>query len=260
MSYSIFDYTRAWFNYAFDNPDKVKPIHHAVYYYALEHCNRLGWKEKFGLPTGLAMEATGIKSYNTFKKALDGLEAMGFFLVIIRSQNQYQANVIALSKNDTARDRSLDKSIINHSSNHCYINEQISDSIIIPYTSRPLDQKPYTVFRPPSIEEVYQLMIEKKLKKEQAEIESEGFVSYYDSIGWKVGKDKNMVNWKSAVTGWINRMKEFNSSNKNNSPKNSHENVKNDNPEGRKIGRTSEEAFNNLSNSEGFTVDREEIL
>jgi len=33
---------------------------------------------------------------------------------------------------------------------------------------------------------------------------SEGFIDFYDSKGWKVGKNK-MVSWRSALSGWIKR-------------------------------------------------------
>lgn len=37
-------------------------------------------------------------------------------------------------------------------------------------------------------------------------VDPESFFNHYDSIGWKVGKNKTkMQNWKSAVSGWFNR-------------------------------------------------------
>jgi hypothetical protein len=33
------------------------------------------------------------------------------------------------------------------------------------------------------------------------------FFNYYESIGWKVGKNP-MKNWKSAISGWMNRNKQ----------------------------------------------------
>jgi hypothetical protein len=63
-------------------------------------------------------------------------------------------------------------------------------------------------FVPPTIEEC----IEHSNNKD----ESEKFINYYESNGWKVGKNK-MVNWKSALTGWIKRGSEF-TGNSNNKP------------------------------------------
>jgi biotin operon repressor len=40
-------------------------------------------------------------------------------------------------------------------------------------------------------------------------IEAEKFWHYYESNGWKVGKNK-MKNWKSALTGWIKRSQQYN--------------------------------------------------
>lgn len=60
----------AWFGFAFKNPEKISPNHAAVYFFAIEVCNRLGWKEKFSFPSAHAMEAVGIRSYNTYIKTL----------------------------------------------------------------------------------------------------------------------------------------------------------------------------------------------
>lgn len=56
-------------------------------------------------------------------------------------------------------------------------------------------------FAPPSIEEILSHLTEKGYPYK---IEAEKFWNYYESNGWKVGKNK-MKNWKSAATGWIQR-------------------------------------------------------
>lgn len=61
------------------------------------------------------------------------------------------------------------------------------------------------VFIPPTLEQVYTEMCN-KTDEYNAQIQSERFMSYYDSNGWMVGKNK-MKNWKSSVAGWINRNK-----------------------------------------------------
>ena len=55
-----YELSRAWFNFCFENPDKVNPNHSAIYFFAIEHCNRLGWKDKFGFPSQMAMEAVAV--------------------------------------------------------------------------------------------------------------------------------------------------------------------------------------------------------
>ena len=113
-----YELSRNWFDFCFDNPDKVKPNHTALYFFTVEHCNRLGWKPKFGLPTEMAKEAIGIKSYNTYKATLNDLIDFGFIIMIERSKNQYSANIIALSNFDKALDKApdkaLDKALIKH--------------------------------------------------------------------------------------------------------------------------------------------------
>lgn len=54
-------------------------------------------------------------------------------------------------------------------------------------------------FSPPSIDEVEQYLIDKKIlsPKENAQ----KFHSFYEAKGWMIGKNK-MKNWKSAVNTW----------------------------------------------------------
>ncbi len=113
-----YDLSRAFINFSFENPTKIKPNHYALYFFAIEQCNRLGWKKQFGLPTTMAMEAIGIKSYNTYIKTFDELEAFSFFKVLERSKNQYSSNIIELSKFDKALDKALDKAFIKHDTKH----------------------------------------------------------------------------------------------------------------------------------------------
>lgn len=106
---------RNFWDFAFANPEKIKPNHCAVYCFAVEHCNRLGWKEKFGFPTEMVKDAVGIASYNTYIKTLNELVEFGLIVMIQKSINQYSACVIALSKFDEAHNKALDEATIKHS-------------------------------------------------------------------------------------------------------------------------------------------------
>ncbi|MBF7090485.1 hypothetical protein IUY40_02855 [Flavobacterium sp. ALJ2] len=110
-----FKLMRDFWDYAFKNPEIIKPNHCAIYAFAVEHCNRLGWKEKFGFPTSMVLDAVGIKSYSVYKKSFDELVDFGFFEVIEYSKNQYSANIIALKENSKALDKALDKAFVKHS-------------------------------------------------------------------------------------------------------------------------------------------------
>jgi uncharacterized phage protein (TIGR02220 family) len=111
---NYFELCRAWWDFAFENPEKIKPNHSALYLFAVEHCNRLGWKSKFGLPTEMAKDAIGIRSYRTYINTLRDLVQWGLITMVEKSQNQYSANIIALAKFDKSIDRSLDKAMIKH--------------------------------------------------------------------------------------------------------------------------------------------------
>jgi hypothetical protein len=114
LTLDIFKLYRNFWDFAFENPEKIKPNHIAIFSFAIEHCNRLGWKKKFGLPSTMTMEAVGIKSYNTYISAFNELVQYGFIELIEKSKNQYSSNIIALSNNFKANDKALDKAFIKH--------------------------------------------------------------------------------------------------------------------------------------------------
>ena len=84
----IYKLNRYFWDFAFNNTGKIKPNHIAVYQFAIEHCNRLGWKKQFGFPTSMVLDAVGIKSYSVYKTTFDDLVTFGFFDVIEYSKNQ----------------------------------------------------------------------------------------------------------------------------------------------------------------------------
>jgi len=130
MKLNGYELSRKWFDFCFTNPELITPLHTALYMFAVEHCNRLGWKEKFGLPTEMAKEAIGVKSWHTYIKAFNDLVDWKFFILIERSKNQYSSNIIALIKYDEALDEALDKALTKHISKQLRSTYQSNDSII----------------------------------------------------------------------------------------------------------------------------------
>ncbi len=129
MALKGYELSRNWFDFCFENPEKIKPNHTALYFFMIEHCNRLGWKEKFGLPTTMSMEAIGIKSYNTYINTFNELAEFGVIKIIEKSKNQYSANIIALSNFNKAPNKALDKALIKHGTKHCSITSESISSI-----------------------------------------------------------------------------------------------------------------------------------
>ena len=63
------------------------------------------------------------------------------------------------------------------------------------------DKKNSGRFAPPSVDEVREYCAERQNK-----VDPEAFVSFYDSNGWKVGRNA-MKDWKAAVRTWEKREK-----------------------------------------------------
>lgn len=129
--------SRDYFNWAFEHPSENNPTMTALYFFLVEVNNRLGWKREFGITARECMEATGIGSYNTYKKNFDLLVSNGFINLVRRSANQYQTNIIALSNFDKANNKALDFALSNsdkadekHVTNHLRHSKTINKETI----------------------------------------------------------------------------------------------------------------------------------
>ena len=135
-----YELSRKFVDFSFENPTKIKPNHYALYFFAIEHCNRLGWKKEYGLPTTMTMEAIGIRSYNTYIKTFNELVDFGFFTLKERSKNQYSANIIELSNFNKALDKALDKAFIKHATKQSESTQQSICSIDKPINKETINQ------------------------------------------------------------------------------------------------------------------------
>jgi hypothetical protein len=120
-----------------------------MYFFLIDKWNRLGQLDKFGLPTDMTMQALGISSYNTYKKALQDLVDFGFVKIISESKNQYQSRVVALSKIDKATDKALDKATIKASDE---ATDKATDTIIEQITTEQITTEQQTIDVPTKVE------------------------------------------------------------------------------------------------------------
>jgi len=180
--------SRQWFDFAFENPEKITPSHAALMFWLIELNNRLGWKTKFGVPTIHTMETIGIKSYNTYKKIFFDLVNWGFIKVIEKSKNQYTSNVISLNNLDTTSLNALsnalsnfDKAPTKHLTKHNDIDKQINNKTInIP---------DFSVFKDFALSKDATIDIKALYLKYQA----------WKENNWMDGNNKIIKNWKSKL-------------------------------------------------------------
>lgn len=118
MEINGYQLSRAWFDFCFDNPEKINPAHTAIFFFAIEHCNRLGWKQKFGFPSQMTMDAIGIKKHHTYIKYFNDLVEWGFIELIEKSKNQYSSNIICLSFAKPKKGKALGKALAKHAAKH----------------------------------------------------------------------------------------------------------------------------------------------
>lgn len=94
----MFEYFKAFWIWADENPDKVNTTSAAMYFHFLHIANSLRWKESFGVTAGQTMSSLGIGSVKTYRKHFEELIDNGLIEIKKRSVNQYSCHVIALPK------------------------------------------------------------------------------------------------------------------------------------------------------------------
>ena len=194
-----YELSRKWFDWCFENPEKISPNHTAIYFFAIEHCNRLGWRQKFGFPTQMVMDAIGIKKHQTYIKYFNDLVEWGFFELIQKSLNQYSANIISLVSAKPKSGKALDKAIITHAAKQVSSIGQSKSSINKPITNKQIN----TI---PEFTEFLKYALEKKPTVSQTDLKLK-----YDSWvanDWKNGNDKKITNWKTALLNTLPYIKE----------------------------------------------------
>jgi len=190
-----YDLSRNWFDWCFENPEKIKPVHTAMYFFIIEHCNRLGWKQKFGLPTTMVKEAIGISSYNTYINTLNDLVDFGFVKMIEKSKNQYSSNIIALSNFNKATDKALDKALIKHSIKQ----SESTDSIDKQVNNKQVNNKQ----TPKKILFSESEFIDKaKFKDALPEWSIEKLRYYYEAVLTWSNEGNKKPNWIATVKSW----------------------------------------------------------
>lgn len=142
---NTYELSRNWFDFCFENPEKISPNHSAIYFFAIEHCNRLGWKEKFGFPTQMVMDAIGIKKHETYIRYFNNLVEWGFFKLVQKSKNQYSSNIITLVSAVPKKGKALEKAIRNHTEKQIESTRESNSSIDKP--NNLITNKPINIYR-----------------------------------------------------------------------------------------------------------------
>lgn len=188
-----YELSRNFCDWAFENPDKVKPIHYAIYYFSIEHCNRLGWKDKFGLPSQMVMEAIGVKNWRTYSAGLNDLVDFGFIEMVETSKNQYSSNIVAIVKNTKAPTKALDKALSKHSTKYSQSTVSINKQETIKQINKVPTSEEFVAYGISVVEDVSIEAL--KLKYESWLVN--------DWCKEKNGKMIKIVNWKSTLNNTI---------------------------------------------------------
>jgi hypothetical protein len=231
-----YELSRAYFDWAFENPEKIKPMHTAIYFFAIEHCNRLGWKSKFGLPTSMAMEAIGVKSYKAYKEALDLLVEEGFITMIEKSRNQHSSNIVALNLKTKATTKALTKALSKHGTKQSQSTDQSdvesNSSIDKPNNLEPLNHERGNQNPPPDSENQFKFPVGKSQNKPtdwnelrefvktksqnvglappMVEMLTKEIVDHYADFDrvWRRADQQPILNWQKQIgTQWLTDLK-----------------------------------------------------
>jgi hypothetical protein len=217
MELNSYELSRAFFDWSFDNPEKVKPIHAAIYFFSIEHCNRLGWKKSFGLPSQMVMEAIGVKNWRTYSAGLNDLVEFGFIKMIEISRNQYSSNIVAIVKNTKAHTKALDKALQKHSTKHgqstVSIDKQYNKEQYNKEQTIQEDRHSLLVWLDKYAERVQQMknpITNQQAEKIANEFEPESVADIFKSMHNNIQLHKKYVDANLTFRSWLNMRRKTN--------------------------------------------------
>lgn len=213
MSYRMSN-TEKWKDLWFNN---LSPHAKLLFFYFVENCDNAGFFEvnkKFMLfHTGFTEQElmdAGIELKKSYLKSKDGTKLwFKNFLkyqkkLPLNSANNMHKQIIMLIQENLSDENKfkgsdsinsllpVDSQIGKRKKREVVETEQSTE------TELPIIKIPR--FIKPNKDEVYEYMVEKEF--EFAKMESEKFINFFESKGWKVGKTP-MKSWKSAVANWM---------------------------------------------------------
>ncbi len=188
--------TDAWFEFRFQHPEKVSHAHTELYFYLVYHWNKLSQKEKFGLPSAVTMEATGIRNYKTYSKCLNDLAEFGFIRIVQKAINQHQAVVVAWGKNTKADTEALTEAVTKAQ------HEALPHIVELSNLVTNQHKKERKQFIPPTYEQVEAFFLENNESLNNLP----RCYHHYADANWTNSRGKKVVNWKQTIkTNWFNK-------------------------------------------------------
>lgn len=213
MSYRISN-TEKWKDLWFSN---LSPNAKLLFFYFVENCDNAGFFEvnkKFMLfHTGFNEEQlmdAGIELKKSYTKSKDGTKLWfkNFLkyqkkLPLNSANNMHKQIIMLIQENLSEENKFKGSEILNSllpmdSQIGKRKKREVVETEQIAQTELPIIKIPR--FIKPNKDEVYEYMVEKEF--EFAKMESEKFINFFESKGWKVGKTP-MKSWKSAVANWM---------------------------------------------------------
>lgn len=190
--------TDAWFEFRFQHPEKVSHAHTELYFYLVYHWNKLSQKEKFGLPSAVTMEATGIRNYKTYRKCIKDLAEFGFIRLVSEAINQHQAMVVAWGKNTKAGTEALTEALTKAQSEALTHIGELSNYRTKELKKEGCDKKvkEKKKFIAPSIDEVKAYFHEKGFPVDLVQ----QVYSHYADADWTKANGGKVIDWKRTIS------------------------------------------------------------
>jgi hypothetical protein len=190
--------TDAWFEFRFQHPEKVSHAHTELYFYLVYHWNKLSQKEKFGLPSAVTMEATGIRNYKTYRKCVKDLAEFGFIRLVSEAINQHQAMVVAWGKNTKADTEALTEALTKAQSEALTHIGELSNYITKELKKEGGEKKvkEKKKFIAPSVDEVRAYFEEKAYPLDLVQ----QIYSHYADADWTKANGGKVIDWKRTIS------------------------------------------------------------
>ena len=173
----------------FSKDSRLNPTHISLYIALFQFWNYNRFPEEFHISREEIMKFSKIGSTATYHKCIKELDHWNY-LKYKPSHNPFKGSKVKLFNFESSY-----KEVVN-------LDQSLNKQALVSYIN--INKHNINNNKPLSKKEIFNFF----KKKNWSEIEAEKFFNYYESIGWKKGKNP-IENWQAAAESWMLKTTDF---------------------------------------------------
>lgn len=198
----------------FNEDQRLNPSHVSIYYALFQYWNVFRFRQQFFVQREEIMQASKVGSLRTYHKCIRELSAWNYILYL-PSHNPLKGSQVKMFIFETSWKQVEDEQKTSNEQTEDKFEtflEQVAEEheksgarALVYETNNIKHNKPIKPLWPKSEFEVLEFF----RSKSWPETEASKFYLHYEALGWKIGGNQDVVNWKALAQRWMKKAEEI---------------------------------------------------